>query len=73
MVEKVGSVAEPNGTDQVADYYFYWLERLLSFKTSTPNSSTASRRKLVQERMLVVRLALSQYLSRILVEGGAST
>lgn len=69
VVEKVGSVAESNGTDEVADYYFYWLELLLSRKAGAEASSSAVRRKLVQERMMVVRLALSQYLSRILVEG----
>lgn len=68
ITEKVASVAEINDTSEASDFYFYWLEQLLSHKQGKEGRSLPGQRRLAQERMLVVRLALSQYLSRILVE-----
>ena len=51
-----------------ADLYFYWLEQLLV----NADHDETSRRKLANERMLVVRLALSQYMSRIVIESDSS-
>ena len=70
MTEKVASVAETNASDSAAGYYFYWLEQLLAHKERS-DASAAQCRQVAQERMLVVRLSLTQYLSRVLVEGGA--
>ena len=70
VTEKVASVAETNASDSAAGYYFYWLEQLLAHKERS-DASAAQCRQVAQERMLVVRLSLTQYLSRVLVEGGA--
>jgi len=63
VAEKVTSVEG----DQ-ADLYFYWLEQLLV----NDDHDETRRRKLANERMLVVRLALSQYMSRIVIESDSS-
>lgn len=79
ITEKVMSVTDTQNSEQAADFYFYWLEQLLANQTaSSPSVGDTSpapkrRRELAHERMLVVRLALAQYISRITMEPGAGS
>ncbi|KAI3627540.1 hypothetical protein CBS14141_001541 [Malassezia furfur] len=72
IVEKVAPAAEQSDTEAQSAYYFTWLEQLLGREAGTSTTSPATRRKLVQDRMLTVRIAVAQYLSRVLVEGAES-
>lgn len=63
VVEKVTSIEGGQ-----ADLYFYWLEQLIV----NDNHDATRCRKLATERMLVVRLALSQYMSRIVIESDST-
>ncbi|WFD42210.1 hypothetical protein MPSI1_000851 [Malassezia psittaci] len=70
VVEKVNSIAEPREPDDNYDYGVYWLEQLLQHRSKDKKLSAASLRQMAQERTQLVRLALAQYLSRILINGG---
>ncbi|WFC98131.1 hypothetical protein MYAM1_000855 [Malassezia yamatoensis] len=70
VVEKVNSIAEPREPDDNYDYGVYWLEQLLQHRSKDKKLSAATLRQMAQERMQLVRLALAQYLSRILINGG---
>ncbi|PKI83250.1 hypothetical protein MVES_002822 [Malassezia vespertilionis] len=67
IVEKIGAL---DTSAEASDYYFYWLEQLLQHSDANTDTkqSASARRTLAQERMQVVRLAIAQYLSRVLVE-----
>ena len=71
-MEKVAPAAEQSDTEAQSAYYFTWLEQLLGREAGTSTTSPATSRKLVQDRMLTVRIAVAQYLSRVLVEGAES-
>ncbi|KAI3625878.1 hypothetical protein CBS9595_001239 [Malassezia furfur] len=72
IVEKVAPAAAQTHAEAQPAYYFSWLEQLLAREAGTSTASPAAQRKLVQERMLTVRIAVAQYLSRVLVEGAES-
>ncbi|WFC94038.1 hypothetical protein MBRA1_000665 [Malassezia brasiliensis] len=72
IVEKVAPTAAQTNAETQSAYYFSWLEQLLDRDAGTSTTSPATRRKLVQERMLTMRIAVAQYLSRVLVEGAES-
>lgn len=68
VAEKIAPMAESQDTsDATSDYYFHWLEQLLAHNSSATHTS---RHKLAAEHMLVVRLALAQYISRVVLETG---
>ena len=70
VVEKIAAAAD--GPTEEAAHYFCWLERLLSTATDGKALIAAQRSARAKERVLVVRLTLLQYLSRIIVEPGSS-
>lgn len=70
VVEKISAAAD--GPAEEAVHYFCWLERLLGSATDGKPLDAVQRSARAKERVLVVRLTLLQYLSRIIVEPGSS-